>query len=197
MRVKRLVVALSLAAFAGVGLAVGPVGAYSNISETGMVGPWSLNDTSGTPGATCGYGNEYPPDNAGFRWMNVKPPIVYAADRNSDKIDHKLVKWYWKLQRAHYPGTSGWKTIDTSDTQSATAYENQAAHFSAMRISHSVGNPADSDLLFRALVIIKWVKADGSVEGTAKATIDWYKAKAPWGDNVFGQPFCQAVTTEG
>jgi hypothetical protein len=196
MRVKRFVVALSLAAFAVAGLAVAPVGAYSNVTETGMVGHWSLNDTSGTPGAVCNYGPEYPPDYAGLRWMSVKPPVVFAADRDSNKIDHKLVKWSWKLQRAHYP-TNDWKTIDSSAVQSATAYDNQAAHLSALRINHNVGNPDNTDVLYRALVVIKWVKADGSVEGTAKTTIDWYKGKQPWGDTVFGNPYCQEVATAG
>ncbi len=196
MRGKRFVVALSLAAFAITGLAVGPVGAYSNVTETGMVGQWSFNDTSGTPGATCSYGPEYPPDYAGFRWMKVRPPVVFAADRDSNKIDHKRVKWFWKLQRAHYP-MNDWKTIATSAVQSATAYDNQAAHFSALRINHNVGNPDFSDVVFRAFVVIKWVKADGSVEGTAKATIDYYKGKMPWGDAVYSSPFCQKVATAG
>jgi hypothetical protein len=196
MRVKRFFVALSLAAVAVAGLAVGPVGAYSNVTETGMVGPWSLNDTSGNPGATCKYGPEYPPDFAGFRWMNVRPPVVFAADRNSSKIDHKRVKWFWKLQRAHGQ-TNDWKTIATSAVQSAIAYENQAANLSALRIYRTVGNPDFTDINFRALVVIKWVKADGSVEGTAKATIDWYQTKAPWGILVGGQPYCQRVATAG
>jgi hypothetical protein len=128
--------------------------------------------------------------------MNVKPPVVFAADRDSNKIDHKRVRWFWKLQRAHYPNND-WKTIATSDAQSAIAYDNQAAHFSALRINRNVGNPDNTDIVFRALVVIKWVKADGSVEGTAKATIDWYKSKTPWGDSVGGSPFCSRVATAG
>jgi hypothetical protein len=177
-------------------LSVGPVGAYSNITETGMVGHWSLNDSLGTPGAVCSYGAEYPPDYAGFRWMNVKPPVVFAADRDSNKIDHKRVKWFWKLQRSHYPNND-WKTIDTSAIQSAMAYENQAAQFSAIRIYRNVGNPDFNDVVYRALVVIKWVKADGSVEGTAKATIDWYNRKMPWDTSVGGAPFCSQVATAG
>ncbi len=94
MRPFRFVLALCLASVAIGGLSVGPVGAYSNVTQTGMVGHWSLSDTSEIPGATCQYGAEYPPDNAGFRSMKVEPPVVFAADRNSGKREHRTIKWY-------------------------------------------------------------------------------------------------------
>jgi hypothetical protein len=197
MRVRRLVAAASLAAFAVSGLAAGPVAAYSNVTEAGLVGPWSLTDTSVTPGATCSYGPEYPPNYAGFRWMKVKPPTVYAADRNSGRREHRMIEWYWKLQRAHYPNDD-WTSLKTSAMQFALAYDDQPAQFTGLRINKNVGNPSETgDVIYRAKVFIKWLKKDGTVEGTATATIDFYTHKVFGTEFVAGNTWCQKVSTTG
>jgi hypothetical protein len=196
MDTRRLLVALSLAALALGGLAVGPVGAQSHVNESGDVGEWHLNDYGATPGANCVYGPEYAPDYAGLRKVKALAPIVYANDHNPAIRDHQTVKWYWQLQRAHYPELS-WKTLDTSNVQAATAYEDARAHFSPMSINHNVGNPDFTDNVYRVKVFIKWVKADGSVEGKANATVDFYKGRAFGYTWVGSNAWCQEVATQG
>ncbi len=67
----------------------------------------------------------------------------------------------------------------------------------ALTISNDVGNPDIADIIYRAKVFIKWIKADGSVEGTVTAMIDWYKQKAFGSTYTGGSPWCQKVTTAG
>jgi hypothetical protein len=177
---------------AGAGSAAGT----TFVGETGLLGNYYLADTDTTPAATCGYGNEVPPNGAWFKWMKVQPPTVYAADRDSGVIDHRRVSWQFKIQTRPYESTGSWKTVAVSEKQKAKAYENLAAPFTAMRVDW---RPHHSDpVVFkhvRALVIVKFYKPNGTVEGTAKFLVDWYKNKTPWWTPI--QNDCDVYTTSG
>lgn len=192
-RLLKSVIPLALAAVVLAGLA-GPAAAYTIVSETGMIGSWSLTDTAATPGATCRYGAVQPPNHTYLRWVKVRPPVVYAADRSAEKIDRKKIVWFWRLQRKSLNGTT-WHTVGTSTRQSAFAYENQPAPFSASTIYENGSTNAFS--FYRALVVIRWVKANGTIEGAAKATVDYYRLKSPFGIRTSGGQFCGSLETSG
>lgn len=196
MRVLRVFAAAALVAVCFIGQA-GSAAAYTTISETGMVGPWSFTDTNENPGGTCGYSQEYPPNSAFFRWMTIRPPMVMAADTTAGR-DHARVTWWWKLQRATWDGTLGpWETIKKSNKQTALAYDDEAAHLSAMRINHSIGTNYNNPYVFGAVAKIQWKNDNGMVKGTAQASIDYYLDKYPWGPYVSGRPFCGGHVTSG
>jgi hypothetical protein len=191
----RSLLALVLAAPLLMALA-GPTAAYTIVSQTGMVGEWYLTDSSETPGATCSYGAEYPPNNANFRWMKLRAPNVRAADRNSNVIDQKRVQWFWKLQRGTF-NSSTWTNVATSAKQTKVAYENQAAAFTPLQINFNTGMSAQGDTLFRAVVTIKFLRNNGTAEGTVKATLHYFRIKSPFGTFTSSQKWCQQTTTSG
>lgn len=194
LKALRSAVALMLALPLLITLAA-PAAAYTIVSQTGMVGEWYLTDSVDTPGATCRYTGEYPPNYAYFRSMKLRAPTVRAADRDSTVIDQKRVQWSWKLQRAPYPGNT-WTTVATSAKQTKVAYENQAAAFTPLQINLNTGLSPD-DTVFRAMVIIKFLRNNGTVEGTVKAVVDYYRMKNPWSTVTSSQPWCSQLTTSG
>src|SRR3954451_16375351 len=117
----------------------GPAAAYQTVSDVGAHGNVWLDDTTTTPAGTCKYGNFVYSNWSYIKWMQVRAPHVFAADRNDAKRDHRVVSWQWKLQRhafANSTPTTGWKTVATSKTQRATAYEDAQAPFTALRINY-------------------------------------------------------------
>jgi hypothetical protein len=185
-------------AFAAQGLLQpGIVSAFSG-TETGLVGHYGLTDLYASPGSTCKYGKQVPPNGAWFKWMTVTAPNVYAADRNSGVRDHRKVSWQFRIQVVPFSGGS-WKTVAHSSIQRATAYDDQAAPFTPMKVywKPSRTGPNAGALKVRAMVIIKWYKPGGGIEGKVKGTIDYYLMKMPWGNFTSSQPYCQDYTTSG
>lgn len=182
-----------------VAAAAGPASAYTLVSETGMVGPYSLTESAESPAAKCGYGRQVPPNSAWFKWMKLRAPRVRAADRNSDLRDHRHVTWQFKIQRKIYDSPDPWQTVAASAVQGGTAYEDQAAPFSAMQVYYNARShqQADDYYILRALVIIKWYRPGGAVEGTVRLTPTYYSGKMPWGTSTFGNDWCAAETTSG
>src|SRR4051794_7249073 len=78
--------------------APGPVAAFSEVSRSGSVGPYSVTDTVDSPDATCLYGAADATQTAWFKAMKVQPPTVFAADRDSNVRDHRKVSWQFKIQ---------------------------------------------------------------------------------------------------
>jgi hypothetical protein len=126
--------------------------------------------------------------------MKVQPPQVFAADRNSDKREHRRVSWQFKIQAS--PGVSPqvWETVASSGKQSATAYEDAAAPFSFMQLAFNaknLPNASENGDLMRALVVIEWYRPSGGAEGTAKLGLEYHKYKSPYGVRI-GQGWCVA-----
>jgi hypothetical protein len=189
-----MVVAMSFAL-----AAAGPAAAYQVISETGPHGDYWLDDSSGTPAGICTYGPVVYDNWAYLVSMRVKAPHVFAADRNSDKRDHRVVTWQWKLQRKKFDATT-WKTIKSSAIQKKTAYEDAQAPFTGMTINYN-SEKDDMDhngpsVVFRALVIIKWFKPDGSVESTIKLVPSYYEDRTYWAAPP-NTDYCDRVDTNG
>jgi hypothetical protein len=198
--VRRVLGSLAIAlAFVVQGLLQpGLASAYSVISETGLHGDYSLAESNDSPATSCVYGKEVPPDGAWFRFMRVKPPTVFAADRNSAIRDHRKVSWQFKIQVMPFSGGS-WQKVASSSIQKATAYEDLAAPFSAMKVywKPSRTGPNAGALKVRTLIVIRWYKPGGAIEGTVKLTADYYYLKMPWANTTSGQPYCQDYTTAG
>jgi len=174
---------------------VGPASAYTIISESGPHGSVWLNDSNSDPGAKCGFGKLIANNYAWFKFMKVQPPVVYAADRNSYRRDHRRVSWAFKIQTVPFAG-GRWHAVASSNVQRATAYEDQKAPFSAMKVYWKPSRTGPGALKIRALVIVKWYKPSGAVESVVKLAPDWYYSGSPF-NSVGGQPYCQDKETLG
>ena len=199
MHMKRSALVAATGALMFAAVIAGPAAAYTVVSESGTHGSYSITDSLTKPGATCRYGNGEPPNNwAWLDWMTVLAPRVFAADRNSSVRDHRQVSWQFKIQRTA-DNTTAWHTVASSAVQKATAWDNQAASFTSMKITYNAYTTAtgsENDIL-RALVILKWYKPSGAVEGTVQLTPTHYLFKSEWGIATGGNPWCVARATEG
>ena len=202
---NRLALAVAAASIA-VAVLAGPVAAYHITYENGPHGDVYLDDTSTTPAATCQYGNFVYANWTYLKSVQVRAPHVFAADRNSAKRDHRTVTWRFNLQRHDfvYPApATGWKTVAQSAIQKAVAYDDAQAPFTALKIDyptrqHSAAPPTMDQHMYRALVVIKWYKGDGSLEATVKLAPDFYRIKTVFRDAFSnGDGYCPTVETTG
>jgi hypothetical protein len=183
-----------------VSLVAGPAEAY--IAEpSGLVGTYSYDESQSTPFATCTYAGDQGPDNwIWLNWLRVKAPTVLAADRSSDHRDKRTVTFQMKIQRAKFDATDSWTDVASSKVQRATAYDDEAAPLSPIKLFFTPRKTIDNgqSAVFRTKVIIRWLKRDGSVEGSVKIWPTYYKINSPWlsqpGSN---QEHCSAVSTNG
>ena len=178
-------------------LMAGSANALIYTHQTGMVGPWSFDDSSGSPSVTCKYGPTIDDNHYFMTNIKVLPPSVYAADRHSHTVDTRKVSWQFQIQRKQYPDGT-WSVVASSAVQKGTATENQEAPFSALKIQHN-GHQAgmDTNWTVRIQVLIKWYKPNGSVEGTILFRPSYYTVSTPDFSNTSGQHWCQEITTSG
>jgi len=192
-----LIAPLLIGLFANAGPALG----YSVISQSGMVGPYSLIDTIEMPAGTCSYGDSQPPfDWAWLHWMKVRAPQVKAADRQPGVRDHRHVDWRIKIQRQLFGSSDPWETVAQSHIQKAQAYEDAAAPFSPIKLRYNahVDIPNAEEYVYRAVVIIRWIKFGGTVEGTVRLTPTYYKMLTPFSPpHTGGGDYCGAISTAG
>lgn len=150
----------------------GPAAAYEIVSDSGPRGEFMLVDTADMPGGRCGYSAENMAGVARFRWLRVRAPQVFAADRNADQRDSRIVGWSFKIQRLQ-PG-GAWTNVAASSEQRARAYQDAAANLDPKKVYFHGTNDGSQ---YRALVIIKWYKPNGSVEGKVKLLVSYYGVK--------------------
>jgi hypothetical protein len=196
--VRRLSLAAILAALA-IGAGAGPAAAYSTV-ETGLVGNyWYNNDSSGSPLAGCGYHDEGYTNWIWLDWVRVPAPIVYAADRNSENdLESRRVSFQLKIQRHLFGSTDPWKVVASSPIQVKRAYENTKAPFSAIKLYFTPDKTLTNGQRgqFRAMVVLKFIKNNGVVEGTVKLWPSFYNKRSPYGDGV-EENYCSGVDTNG
>ena len=182
--------------------AAGPAAAYQIISEVGPHGNVWFDDTTMAPAGTCTYGDIQFSNVAYLVKMKVRAPHVFAADRNSDLRDHRVVSWQWNLQRKNMDAaTPKWKVIKSSGVQRKTAYEDQQAAFTAMTIKYDSEARQDPNhntpyVIYRAMVIVKWYKPNGDVESTVKIVPTYYKTVTYWNAQP-SQDDCGLINTDG
>ena len=178
-------------------LAASPVAAIQSVKTTGAVGHWSFNESFGAPFVLCSYGPTTDGNHYSMTKIKVQPPPVFAADRNSGKVDSRTVSWQFQIQRKNV-SFGKWKVVASSKVQRATAKDNAAAPFTALSLKHS-GKPAanDSSWIVRVQVLIKWYKPSGSVEGTVFFRPTYYTFSTPDFSATSSQQWCQEVETNG
>lgn len=151
--------------------AAGPASAYTVVKDEGSRGEFWFNETETTPLARCGYSDPNAAGDARFRWMRVLAPGIFAADRTTER-DSRIVGWFFKLQRMMPTGP--WQTIARSPEQKARAYDDAAAVLTAKKV-YFKGKIDGS--LFRAVVVMKWYKPNGSVAGKVVLRPSYYSVK--------------------
>lgn len=178
IRPTRCLVAFAAATLA---LVIGglPVAAYKHLGTTGTTGTHSLTDTRSSPGADC----RYRFIDRGTAWelrrINVRPPNVQASVFHDG---NQQVGWRFTVQRryadAFHEQPGPWEHRYTSPTQKATTDADHDASFSPMDVSVQVPDDASSDVWYRYRVIVKvfWYRDNGSVSGTARMRVEWFKS---------------------
>ena len=194
-------VAGSIATLA-IALLPNPAGAYGT-AESGLVGEYSYSESSDTPIATCGYAGPVGPSNwIWLNWVRVTAPTVRSADRNSETRDRRTVSVQLKIQRNTLGSSDPWSVVKSSHVQKATAYDDQAAALSPIKLYFTPKKTFfnGQNAIFRAMVLVKWLKKDGSVEGTAKIWPTYYRLNSPYYSKPYpstGDGYCAAIHTDG
>jgi hypothetical protein len=150
-----------------VALGGGDAMAATPVSQSGVVGNVTFQDSPTTPQARCLFdgaaGHSY------FSGMRVKAPSIFWPNQSiSTPNEHGTVGWRVKVQ--HWNGAS-WATVNTSPESQATASENTAAAFVTKTVPHGL----TVSHRYRALVVITWYTGPSSQLGQAKVLIDWYR----------------------
>ncbi len=152
-------------------LAAGPVAADTEIGHRGQVARHSLRDGDHLhPGATCRY-VLVASGERGSEWLlkriEVLPPRMRSAG------SQQRVGWRFIVQRS--ADQELWTTTYRSPVQKATAHSGTNAAFRPMGVS--VGVPAGSynGPSYRVHVKMFWYGSHGSVLGTARHGVDYYK----------------------
>lgn len=176
----------------------GQASAFIYTHTTGMVGPWSFADTTDAHRVICNYGPQEAPDYFYMTKTKVLPPTVFAADRDSGKVDRRAVSWQFQIQRKLLPDGK-WKIVGSSAVQRAVAKDNQAAAFTPLVIKHNAHNDGGTpDYQMRVQVTIKWYKPSGAVEGSVFFRPSYYYHVAEGYPTFVGSnPFCSEVITAG
>ena len=200
-RLRTLGLPASTAALA-LALVTSPAVAYS-VSETGLVGEYSYSEGPDTPFATCGYAGPLWRDTnwIWFNWMRVTPPEVRTADRNSETRDRRTVSFQLKIQRTTI-GSGTWQVVKSSSIQKAPAWDDQAAALSPIKLFFTPKKTTfnGQNAMFRAMVLVKWFKRDGTVEGTVKMWPSYYRLNSPHNTKpypVTPDDYCCAISTDG
>jgi hypothetical protein len=133
------------------------------INDEGRRGVHYLADSEEFPGVRCRYDDE-----TVIQSVRVRDPLVFARDRNADRVDSQWVSWKYRVQAET---TKGWATVATSDLQKRIATDAQVADFRPMRTSFA----GSASTQYRVVVIVRWYSVDGdTVVGRAVHRADWY-----------------------
>jgi hypothetical protein len=133
------------------------------VNDEGRVGVHYLADSEEFPGVRCRYDDE-----TVIESVRVRDPLVFARDRNPDRVDSQLVSWKYRVQAET---TEGWATVATSGLQKRIATDAQVADFSPMRTSFA----GSASTQYRVVVTMRWYSLDGdTVVGRAVHRADWY-----------------------
>jgi hypothetical protein len=157
-------------------LVAAPVSAAQIIKQTGSTGPYTVTDTSGSPGARCGYGNVQGQAYALLRWIRVKAPLVHRAGSGSQP---QHVSWQVRLQRELPPDTT-WTTVASTSVQDGQATDSTPAAFTPLKVFFQ--RATHDGHLYRAVAVIKWYGGGGAVTGTLQLRIEHYGVKWTVGD---------------
>lgn len=139
----------------------GVVHADTQLGTRGRTGPHALRDRETLTGATCHYA--LPAGN--LETITVRPPRVRARDVSSAR-DRQQVSWSIRVD--YWDVNAFWATGSVAGPWTATAWDDQAAAFTA----RTVDAPTGLGGTYRVVVVMRWLRA-GAVEGRSTHRVDW------------------------
>ena len=138
----------------------------TELSRSGKVGVYSLNDSVNNRVVTCYY--DSPNELQSFV---VWPPTVYARDRtaarDSGKVGWQIIIKRWKAR------APAWETFFTTGIRTAKAWDDTAATFTTRQLFPTIPRNESRPSNYYVVEKIFWYAADGSVVGTALARVDY------------------------
>lgn len=170
-RTLRLLPALPIALLASMLAASGAVAGIPVPPETktGKVGPYVIADATGDTLATCTYSPTS--DDATLQRVIVQPPKVRWPNTKPAVPGQKgTVGWRVIIQVADVSWTT-WTTIAQRPMQKRVATESKPAAFTSRSIDLPATEPYTG---IRVIVIAAWYKADGSLRGRVRHTMEHY-----------------------
>jgi hypothetical protein len=170
-------------------------------TTTGSIAHYVMNDLSTfqAAGATC----KYNPRSVGSNTYDIykisaRPPSAWWYDTNSSiDTQHGTVGWQMIVNTRVPPATT-WTFWKKTSVQKKVAYEDHPAYdladrapFTNLSIDINYLDFAAANTQFQVVVKAIWYHADGSVRGTAKHTVVYYRTyKGSTAGNVLGTQYC-------
>jgi hypothetical protein len=174
-----------VAAVASTLIVVGAQPAFADVElgHTGTVGTHSLTDTMASPGVTAKY-RYYASD--GFGWLKrlrVEAPHVRAVAGKSAQT----VGWQFTVERkvCGLGGCGTWENRYTSPEMTAVTDDGHDAALPDASVGVTVPcghNCEDAGATYRVVVKMIWHRGDGSVQGTARHRVYYYRASMDTGE---------------
>jgi hypothetical protein len=138
-------------------------------TKVGKVGPYVIADAQADTLATCRYSpkssdatlQQVIVDPPQVRWPNTKPAVPGQKGK---------VGWRVIIQAANVSWTT-WTTIAQRPMQKRMATESKPAAFSALTFDIPATAPYTG---IRVIVVAAWYKADGSLRGRVRHTMEHY-----------------------
>ena len=138
-------------------------------TKTGKVGPYLISDADGDTLVSCTYSPAS--DDAKLQKVTVHPPEVRWPNTKPAVPGQKgTVGWRVIIQAAD-PGWSTWTTVAQRPMQKRTATETKPAAFTSRTFDLPATEPYTG---IRVIVIAAWYKADGSLRGRVRHTMEHY-----------------------
>src|SRR5829696_4560402 len=144
------------------GIGAQPVLADTERGHTGTVGQHSLQDTTGSPGATCKYATIVADNDLKLRRIVVRPPLMRAVEGRSAQT----VGWKFTVQLRvqGIGGATDWVIRYTSPEMTAVTDDAHNALFSDAAVRVRPGRRTAGGMKqYRVVVTMLWHRADGSV----------------------------------
>lgn len=153
---------------------VAPAAAGGDIQK-GQVGHYDVPENEVTPTVNCRYDGSTPK----LDKFLLKPPSVWWPDTNSSNdTQHGKVGWQIRIQETANTDTGPWTVTYKSSVIKKTAYEDQPfldpaddAPFTTRGILWNRSGTKS----YRVVYVLFWYNGDGSVKGSIKHVITYYK----------------------
>lgn len=201
---RRIILALVLASIGAIVVSA-PVAAYKHLGTTGNTGTHSLTDTRSRPGASAQYRYSDEKFSWVLRHLDVRPPNVEATllERKGDQ----QVGWSFTVDRklrCLCDNQGEWEHRYTSPIQKRITDADHDADFTPMGVRVIVprfsGDPPEHVYYYRVIVNVFWYRNNGTVSGTARMRVEWFKSTME-GDHVekqrwSTQSWCYGVRSE-
>ena len=155
--------------------AVAPAAAAPPDSTTGQIGHYVVPENEVNPTVNCRYDGS--PDT--LDKFVAKPPKVWWPDTNSSNDTQRgTVGWRIRIQQATNPDTGPWSKTYQSSVIKKTAFEDQpfedaadAAPFTTRSILWNRSGAKS----YRVIYVLYWYNGNGTINGSAKHWISYYK----------------------